>query len=113
MKSDGRNIAIDIAKGLLILCVVIGHGIQNECISDFVYSFHMPVFLILSGCFLKKVEDIKGFAKSRAERLLIPYCIYMSIDFIFFDNLHSLKRVFQYLYGGRLINGVYWYVTSL
>ena len=50
---NNRNKSIDIAKGLLILCVVIGHGTQNQSLSDFMYRFHMPLFLILSGCFLK------------------------------------------------------------
>lgn len=48
---NNRNKSIDIAKGLLILCVVIGHGTQNQSLSDFMYRFHMPLFLILSGCF--------------------------------------------------------------
>ena len=80
-----RNVAIDIAKGLLILCVIIGHGTKNQSLSDFMYRFHMPLFLILSGCFLKKVEDVKTY----------------------------LNRIIHYLYGGRFINGVYWYITSL
>lgn len=109
----GRNAAIDIAKGLLILCVVIGHGTQNQCLSDFMYRFHMPLFLILSGCFLKKVENVKAYAKMKAVRLLAPYLIYMTIDFLLFDHLHNLNRIIHYLYGGRFINGVYWYITSL
>lgn len=108
-----RNVAIDIAKGLLILCVIIGHGTKNQSLSDFIYRFHMPLFLILSGCFLKKVEDVKTYAKMRAVRLLVPYLIYMTIDFLFFNHRHNLNRIIHYLYGGRFINGVYWYITSL
>lgn len=110
---NNRNKSIDIAKGLLILCVVIGHGTQNQSLSDFMYRFHMPLFLILSGCFLKKVEDVGTYAKMKATRLLTPYLIYMAIDFLFFDHLHNFSRIIHYLYGGRFINGVYWYITSL
>ena len=110
---NNRNKSIDIAKGLLILCVVIGHGTQNQSLSDFMYRFHMPLFLILSGCFLKKVEDVETYAKMKATRLLRPYLIYMAIDFLIFDHLHSFNRIIHYLYGGRFINGVYWYITSL
>lgn len=111
--SNSRNKTIDIAKGLLILCVVIGHGTKIQCLSDFVYQFHMPLFFILSGYFLKKQRNIKIFAKKKAVRLLIPYLVYMIIDFIFFDHLHNLNRIIHYMYGGRFINGVYWYMTSL
>ena len=97
----------------MILCVIIGHGTKNQSLSDFMYRFHMPLFLILSGCFLKKVEDVKTYAKMRAVRLLVPYLIYMTIDFLFFNHLHNLNRIIHYLYGGRFINGVYWYITSL
>ena len=110
---NNRNKSIDIAKGLLILCVVIGHGTQNQSLSDFMYRFHTPLFLILSGCFLKKVEDVETYAKMKATRLLTPYLIYMAIDFLIFDHLHSFNRIIHYLYGGRFINGVYWYITSL
>lgn len=110
---NNRNKSIDIAKGLLILCVVIGHGTQNQSLSDFMYRFHMPLFLILSGCFLKKVEDVETYAKMKATRLLTPYLIYMAIDFLIFEHLHSFNRIIHYLYGGRFINGVYWYITSL
>lgn len=111
--SANRNKAIDIAKGILILCVVIGHGTQSQSLSDFMYRFHMPLFLTLSGCFLRKVENVKTYAKIRAVRLLVPYLVYMVIDFLLFDHLHNLNRIIHYLYGGRFINGVYWYITSL
>lgn len=111
-ETASRNIAIDIAKGLLIICVVIGHGTQNQSLSDFMYRFHMPLFLILSGCFLNKVGNVRVYAKMRAIRLLVPYLIYMSIDFWLFDHLHNLNRIIHYLYGGKFINGVYWYITS-
>lgn len=107
-----RYASIDIAKGILILCVVIGHGTQSQSLSDFMYRFHMPLFLILSGCFLRKAENVKAYAKKKAVRLLVPYIIYMVIDFLFFDHLHNLNRILHYLYGGRFINGVYWYITS-
>ena len=56
---------------------------------------------------------MKTYAKIRAVRLLVPYLIYMTIDFLFFNHLHNLNRIIHYLYGGRFINGVYWYITSL
>ena len=49
---NNRNKSIDIAKGLLILCVVIGHGTQNQSLSDFYVSFSYAfIFVFYSGCF--------------------------------------------------------------
>lgn len=108
--SRKRDAAFDIAKGILILCVVIGHG-GSDSIGDFVYRFHMPLFFILSGYFMRKHADVGGYLKEQFIKLMIPYFLYMSIDFLFFDHLHDLNRVLHYLWGGRFINGVYWYVT--
>lgn len=45
---------IDFAKGFAIILVVLGHLLQFNCIGatacfDFIYSFHMPLFMLLSG----------------------------------------------------------------
>lgn len=105
-----RDIEFDIAKGILILCVVIGHG-GSDSLADFVYRFHMPIFFVISGYFIKIQMDVKKYAKNQLKKLMIPYFIYMLVDFLFFDHAHNLNRVFHYLWGGRFINGVYWYST--
>lgn len=108
--SKKRDAEFDIAKGILILCVVIGHG-GSDSIADFMYRFHMPLFFILSGYFLQKKSDVGEYAKKQFMKLMIPYFLYMSIDFVLFDHLHNLNRVLNYFWGGRFINGVYWYIT--
>lgn len=111
--SEKRIQAIDIAKGILIVCVVIGHGSENDSLSNFVYRFHMPLFLILAGCFVRKTDDIRTWIKARTIRYMLPYFFYMLIDFVFFDRVHNINRLLHYLWGGRFINGVYWYMTCL
>lgn len=105
-----REAEFDIAKGILILCVVIGHG-GSDAIADFMYRFHMPLFFILSGYFMQKHSDVSEYAKSQFNKLMIPYFVYIAVDFIFFDHLHNLNRILHYFWGGRFINGVYWYIT--
>ena len=51
---------VDVLKGYAILLVILGHSIQNTVL-DFdgnivfrvIYSFHMPLFMILSGIVVK------------------------------------------------------------
>ena len=40
---------LDIAKGIAILCIIIGHSFGKNRIGVFIFSFHMPLFFILSG----------------------------------------------------------------
>lgn len=67
---------IDVAKGYGILAVVMGHCFnKGSLIHNWIFSFHMPLFYLLSGyCFnLEKYTDIKELAKSKGKSLLIPY----------------------------------------
>lgn len=59
IKND-RNINIDLAKGVAILLVLFGHSLQYGYGSDYtgfwenplykiIYSFHMPLFMLISG----------------------------------------------------------------
>lgn len=78
---------VDIARGIGIILVVLGHALkQAETGSagvalaiQVIYSFHMPLFFILSGFVSAKLPDLPwaarpGFIRDRALRLLIPYC---------------------------------------
>ena len=63
---------IDIAKGIAIICVILGHlGIFK--INRVVFVFHMPLFFVLSGYFLSRRASFIDFCKNKAKTLLIPY----------------------------------------
>ena len=50
----GRIDYLDITKGFGIFCIVIGHNEVTQWLNDWVYSFHVPLFFILSGYFCKQ-----------------------------------------------------------
>lgn len=65
---------IDSAKGLAICLMVLGHCGYEGSVRDFIYTFHMPLFFILSGVFLgKKDLRFSESLKKNAKSLLIPY----------------------------------------
>jgi len=74
-----RNPAIDIARGIGIILVVLGHNwtVLQERGELFrvIYSFHLPLFFFLSGLFLKDAGSLASFALSRADALLKPYFV--------------------------------------
>ena len=47
-----RVIWVDTAKGFAIISVVLGHSSLPIELRSVVYSFHMPLFFMLSGVFL-------------------------------------------------------------
>lgn len=68
---NGRDSRIDIAKGIGILLMVIGHFNvfldYNSIPVILIYGFHMPMFVFLSGMTLRysisKYRDNKSFFK--------------------------------------------------
>lgn len=68
---------VDFLKGLAIILVVIGHN-ANDDIKEFIYSFHMPLFFIMSG-FLFSPKPIKQYFRKSVKRLVIPYIAFMIV----------------------------------
>lgn len=65
---------INVAKGIGIICVMLGH-LGNEMIDRVVFTFHMPLFFLISGYFLNDSVPILEFIKKKAKRLLLPYYV--------------------------------------
>ena len=70
MENNQRLLWPDITKTIGLYLMVLGHGglygIEN--IQQLIYSFHMPLFFIMSGIFFKQ-----GNLKKTTIALLIPY----------------------------------------
>ena len=70
-------------KGLGILLMMLGHLVIPEgMIRQLVYSFHMPLFFLISGSLVKDVSswtEFVKFTKRNARRLLLPYFATMLI----------------------------------
>ena len=53
---------VDVAKGIAILLVIIGHTVNfGSATRNFIFSFHMPLFFILSGYTFKLAGDFPVF----------------------------------------------------
>lgn len=77
---------IDLAKGYGIILVVMGHCfVKDSVIHNLIFSFHMPMFFILSGyCFKpEKYLSCKDVIYIKAKTLLIPYLALWGIGMVF------------------------------
>lgn len=96
MMATKREYYFDNAKFILIFLVVFGHFIQPfiddhkiiMTIYHFVYSFHMPAFILVSGYFAKGFKK-EGYIKKTAKKLLIPYLIFQLIYTIYYYFLYN------------------------
>lgn len=64
---------IDLAKGLGIVLIVIGHSVKTGWLREYLYSFHVPFFFLLSGMTYKISSDKKSFWKRKLQTIIVPY----------------------------------------
>ena len=73
-KNEKRLRYIDIAKGITILLMIVGHVVKNPTQLSTIFSFHMPLYIIVSGfCF--KDKSFKDEIKTMFFKLYIPTTI--------------------------------------
>ena len=94
---------LDVAKGIAIICIIIGH-LGSSQINRVVFTFHVPLFYIITGYFINTKYSIKEFIKRKFKRLVIPYLItsmvIVLISYILSNNLYDVKRwVMASIYG--------------
>lgn len=86
---EKRDSSIDSLRGLAIILVVLGHSLQytntdfdNNILFRIIYSFHMPLFMFISGyvTFFGQDKMVSGF-KKRATLLLFPYFSWAIVTF--------------------------------
>lgn len=73
---------VDAFKGIGILLVVVGHTSRIPGITQFVYSFHMPMFFWISG-YLFSVRPFPDFVRRKARTLLVPYFFFGVFTWLF------------------------------
>ena len=79
-----RIATFDIMKGIAILLVIVGHcSLVSPRVINWIFSFHMPLFFLLSGYFHRISSDFITVCKKSAVRLLIPYCVTASVLLVY------------------------------
>lgn len=73
-----RNVVIDIAKGISIILVVIGHSpvlVRMIPLNNFLTSFRLPFFFFVSGVFFNYSKPFGRVLADKADALLKPYLV--------------------------------------
>ncbi len=92
----------DIAKGIVILLVILGHiENMNPIIIVAIFSFHMPFFFIANAYFIKNY-NIKEHLKRSGKTLIFPYFVVCIISAIICVN-ENISQVPNYIIFFRCI----------
>lgn len=111
-----RELWIDYTKMFACILVVVGHLLQGlnkaniqwnenlyDYINTFIYIFHMPLFMCLSGYLYKRYSQINDwkdyltFVRKKLINLGVPYVIfylaYVLINMLFSSSVNSQKGI--------------------
>lgn len=84
---------IDIAKGVAIILIVLGHAPIGPKLYGYLYSFHVPLFFFVAGItFRFNVEEsFFSFIKKKFLRLMVPYYAFGLIAISIFCLMNKIK----------------------
>lgn len=111
IQTNTRKHYLDIAKGIGIILVVLGHCPQvYNPLKQWIYAFHMPLFFIVSGMVWNRTSHEnngyfnKIFLVNKVKRLIVPCylwgIIYMLINALI-DKSFSFVNIAYLLYGSQ------------
>lgn len=85
---------IDVARGIAIILMVLGHILEVETIGrELVFSFHMPLFLIVSGYFFSDKGSFGKLLSKLLVKLLLPAFVILTL--VNFINMFRLGTGFR------------------
>ncbi len=75
---DERDASIDVARGIAIVLVVLGHNralsMASPALVAAIFLFHVPLFFMLSGRVMRPQDPLRA-APRLARRLLVPFVL--------------------------------------
>jgi fucose 4-O-acetylase-like acetyltransferase len=97
-----RDPYFDNVKFIAVVFVVLGHawyGLRGNRLVDvshlFVYSFHMPVFILIAGYFSRRFAKTKGKVRRLVVGVAVPYLIFEAAYPFYATVLNDKKFVWS------------------
>ena len=113
---------IDLAKGVCILLVILGHCGVNLHLT-MLRDVRMPLYFILSGLFFKDYGGWLNFALRKTNKILVPFVFFYLVSYALFYAIGPLWP--QYIVAGKChgitdlwysracFNGPLWFLVCL
>ena len=96
---------VTLTKAIGIILMVLAHAMPPEhLLWRIIYTFHMPLFFIMSGyCFKEKyLDDAKQFVVRKIKGIYVPFVLF-SLPFLAMHNVFCHWNIYDpdYLYGWK------------
>lgn len=102
---EKQNNIVTLTKAMGIILIVLAHAMPPEhVVWRVIYTFHMPLFFIMSGyCFKEKyLEDAKQFVVRKIKGIYVPFVAF-SMAFLALHNVFCHLYIYEptWLYGWK------------
>lgn len=98
-----RDEGLDIAKGLLIVLMLVGHFTIAPVLRKIIYSFHMAAFVFYSGYCFRSGRPLGQTVLRLIRAFLIPYAIF-GLFYIWLMDLGTGQEVKNLLFGMSFVH---------
>ncbi|WP_420367379.1 acyltransferase family protein [Curtobacterium sp. L1-20] len=90
--SAPRSVAVDALRAIGVVAIVAGHNWGGrEWVNPLLYTWHVPIFFVVTGYLWKPGRTTSFEAKRRAETLLIPYVVWLVVvTVVWFAVRHAI-----------------------
>lgn len=125
--------AIDIAKGICILMILLQHAHtyyeETNILLHYSVSFQVPLFFLLSGCFFSPKSCFRTFFVGKVNQLIIPFAFFYLIFSVLIPNFLNVigygglrqtdqlgvNSLFNFIYGNTKVysNNPVWFLLAL
>ena len=103
---------IDIARGIMIISIVLGHVLADGKIRWWLFSFHVPAFFFISGYCQRNYPDMKSFFIAKNKIDCDPICRHVvdkhSAVFHCFLGIHQSQFRFRLQSDSKYFGHVIW-----
>jgi fucose 4-O-acetylase-like acetyltransferase len=86
-----REDTFDIARGIGMLAVIVAHMAVSKFLYNSLYTFHLPLFFIISGYFFHYDERFSYFLLKKVKGYLIPY-VFFALIITLFDTAGGIAK---------------------
>ena len=120
MIQNRERMYLNVIKGIAIVLMIWGHCIQycamycfdyfENGVHQFIYSFHMPLFMLVSGYlffFSFEKRDLKTLLIHRTQGMLQPIVFGSVLNLLLMELPTALLYGYLNIFNGKLLNSLY------
>lgn len=115
-----RSTGLDLVRLVGVLAIVVAHTFTSDTVNVWTYSWHVPVFFVLSGYLWTPGRSLVAEARSRSRTLLVPYVVWLVVVLVVyvavFHGSHLASAGRGALAGGKYATRpwtAFWFVSAL